>query len=343
MLSLIPLNIDSTEHINFSYKILKAKITSQNKKKYNDIPAVDEHVNILKSNIFKYIYIGLFNNTLCFIIYVKQQCHEIEFYFEPTAYSKIYHQYKNEVKSSSLQLAPKTSLSRTCAAIFIEELFKLHPDLRNKATCKVDKNNKLGHSVMNACKFKATSNHYIFCENTVSFEPLFPTWSMRQINVNNTDDLQFTYEILKMRFDVEYINIGDKRNLPTINQHKEYLKTSYLFYYIFFVNDISIGTIYVSKDYELGFFYHRKNFVKALQTIRNDVQSIMLNFEEHNVSRGHIITTSVGKYFVGELIRLHGKELLGKLKSSCNPDNKWANISNRYIGLVYSYTQYKKQ
>lgn len=341
MFTLTPLNPDNIEHINFTYSILKARYAAQENIHITDnkteTPSLEEHINILKSDHYKYFYIGNYCNVACMIIYIKSKECETGFYFMPQKWNEIYRQHKDNLlqllKDYNGELPKSKALVSVITAQFYNELFKLHPHLEKDATCKIHVKNNLSQEVARLTGFKSTAIHYRFNRLKIEPRPLSSPWSMKRINIDNEKDVEFTYDILKMRFNTAHINIG-ARSLPSITEHKHFLKTNYRYYYICSIGDLEIATLYITNNYEQGWFFHLSNLKLSTRKYRDEIKSTL-----KSIPLKLSLTEIIPWLYQGEIIMRH-EELQTKMCASISVNNEWSNSTAAVVGLDPVYISY---
>lgn len=181
--------------------------------------------------------------------------------------------------------------------------------------------------------FKPKSTFYKYRDSSVVFEKLPKSWSMKQLDINNESDISFTYEILKMRYSAPQINITSN-NLPTYEQHSKFIKTNYMHYYICSVHEYPVVIVYVANSYEFGIFYHINNLKFVFRKYKND---IVIDKAFPFTSRGHVMSASVGKPFIGELLRKH-PALRETMQATVKYNNEWSNAMCAGVGFCPVYT-----
>jgi len=94
-------------------------------------------------------------------------------------------------------------------------------------------------------------------------------YSLIKLDTTNDFHINFTYEILKKRFEAGHINISDNK-LPTIEQHISLLNSErFHCYYIGAYKNIEFCTLYViNGNYEIGFFLNPKGWKTNISTHR---------------------------------------------------------------------------
>ena len=71
------------------------------------------------------------------------------------------------------------------------------------------------------------------------------------------NDFKFLYEMLEER---ELIQNITHKKIPSYNEHVNFIKSNpYSNWYIIFENNKKIGTVYLSKENEVGVFIIKKN------------------------------------------------------------------------------------
>jgi RimJ/RimL family protein N-acetyltransferase len=72
---------------------------------------------------------------------------------------------------------------------------------------------------------------------------------IRLMKIKNEDDIRFLFELLKERPKESYISF----KMPTYKQHKDFVKSKpYLVWFIIYYDDMHVGTIYKTRQDEIG-------------------------------------------------------------------------------------------
>jgi hypothetical protein len=92
-------------------------------------------------------------------------------------------------------------------------------------------------------------------------------------DINNTEDQNFLYDIIKFRWkyhDIINIPIRTSKKMPTFEEHLKFLKSNkYKFIYKIHLFDNLIGMFYLDQDYITGIFILPTLLKKAIKKIGN--------------------------------------------------------------------------
>jgi hypothetical protein len=84
-------------------------------------------------------------------------------------------------------------------------------------------------------------------------------------DVISEEDYEFTYNLIcrRLKDPKSYIKYITNPEIPTLDQHKDYVKNNFYLYRIGYVNDVRIGCGCIDKKYFLGMYYDN-NAIKSL-------------------------------------------------------------------------------
>jgi hypothetical protein len=159
-------------------------------------------------------------------------------------------------------------------------------------------------------------------------------FKIRKLDINSTNDINFTYEILKQRYEKnDIININDTA-LPSLETHKQNLQNKYKYFYICEYNKKDVAIVYIiQKNNELGYFVNYKTLKNTLKHIKQT-----RNVTKHDLSRGGIIYIS--QFFLRQLLRKHPL-LIFTLRSRVKAENEDSHTLTIKSGLKPSYIEYE--
>lgn len=151
------------------------------------------------------------------------------------------------------------------------------------------------------------------------------------LDINDSEHIDFTYEILQARFNTDFININKDAIIPSREQHLEYLKGDrYRYYYIINIGDINIGTMYVLRENDqLGFFVHAQRAIKYYKHFKKILSYSIAEttVDDYPVKK---ITYLISKIAFDKLIELHRNDLQ-KFTSRICYDNKKSRECTEFI------------
>lgn len=165
LLYLRPLDLNSDEHIRFTYEIVEQRfkrtdinITEMSK------PTFIQHVEYLKSDKIKYFYIGYCDTIPFFIIYINSKQYEMGFFFHAKRWKEVIFNYKEKIKKIIQLKTPNIPSSRK-AIVFITtkfyyDLLGYHPELVDKTTAYIRSDNKLSQTVAVEANFFPKKTFY---------------------------------------------------------------------------------------------------------------------------------------------------------------------------------------
>jgi hypothetical protein len=345
-LCLRPINIQSDEDLKFTYNLLLKRFAAKTEINIDnyELPSYEKHCAQLKGERYKYYYIVSYDSVEFMVLYLIRSSNEVGYFICPEQWQKILQANKDTLINCISDTPDKMTKPKKLTAFIIKQtmnlLLETHRELINTISAKVAYNNKFSHQVTKYCHLTPQSIRYKLNLQTIDDLNISSRHNIRALDVNNKYDIDFTYDLLQMRFNLEYINIK-KHDLPSYNEHVENLKSGkYRYYYICSFEDIDILTMYViNKGPELGAFIHPRNFYQGIKKYPDHMPDSAINTATPDIPKSWQISAYHGKMFLNKILKAH-PELLTTLESTVNYNNAWSKYNTEALGFNPAYIFY---
>lgn len=159
-----------------------------------------------------------------------------------------------------------------------------------------------------------------------------------KININDENDILFTYEILKYRFanvEKQQIPYKTRVDLPTYQQHEQQIKTNkYKGLYKMVIGTRPVGTIHVNQSDEIGIFFHPTLFKEALKVYKQNNKipqdysfsgrAVMALFKMHPEIKRFYCSVNPNNLLSRNSLEKHGFELIEVVYTMKSMNGKFA-------------------
>lgn len=147
-MQLIPLDVTNSEHIDFTYEILQARFNADfiNINKTLPIPSMEQHLEYLNSDRYKYYYIINVGDINIGTMYVLRENTQLGFFVHAQRAVKYYKTIKKILSYSIAETTagdyPVKKITYLISKLALDKLIELHRDELRVLTSRVCYDNK---------------------------------------------------------------------------------------------------------------------------------------------------------------------------------------------------------